>query len=251
MRVVTITPENAEDHGFFCIRNIRSPGFRQKHTWFRKRHKEGLTIKQVYAEDGRPAGFIEYVPGEYAWRPVAARGHLFVHCLFVYPNKYRNSGVATMLLEASISEARNLGLQGVCAMTSDQPWMATRSVFLKTGFIQQEKRRRFELLLYRMGDQISPPEILPWEERLPEYPGWHLLYADQCPWHAKGVAAIRAAAGMKGFQIHIQELNSAAMAQQAPSGTGTFALVHDGRLLADHYISERRFLNIVEKEIAE
>lgn len=28
-------------------------------------------------------GFIEYLPGEHAWRAVHADGYLFIHCLWV------------------------------------------------------------------------------------------------------------------------------------------------------------------------
>ena len=45
------------------------------------------------------------------------------------------------------------------------------------------------------------------------------------------------------------ELKTAAQAQQAPSLYGVFSLVHNGKLLADRYISVTRFKNIIKKEI--
>jgi hypothetical protein len=37
-------------------------------------------------------------------------------------------------------------------------------------------------------------------------------------------------------------------AQAAPSPYAVFNLIYDGRLLADHYISETRLMNILRKE---
>jgi hypothetical protein len=34
-----------------------------------------------------------------------------------------------------------------------------------------------------------------------------------------------------------------------PSGFGVFALVKDGKLLEDHYLSKRRFETIIKKEL--
>jgi hypothetical protein len=38
-------------------------------------------------------------------------------------------------------------------------------------------------------------------------------------------------------------------AQNGPSGFGTFSLLYNGKLLADHYISKTRFISIVKKEL--
>jgi hypothetical protein len=45
------------------------------------------------------------------------------------------------------------------------------------------------------------------------------------------------------------KLQCAPEAQRAPSGFGVFALVKDGKLLEDHYISETRFKTILKKEL--
>jgi len=45
------------------------------------------------------------------------------------------------------------------------------------------------------------------------------------------------------------ELENAKQAQNAPSIYTTFNLVYNGKLLVDHYISNKRFLNIIEKEL--
>jgi len=75
-----------------------------------------------------------------------------------------------------------------------------------------------------------------------------LLYADQCPWHEKSVSAISDVAREEGVPLQVTHLNKPEEAQKGPSGFGTFALIKDGKLLADHYLSATRFKNILKKE---
>jgi L-amino acid N-acyltransferase YncA len=248
MKIVNVTSENASDHSFFCIKNTKEPGFEAKLDWFEKRVTEGLKLKVIYADDGKQIGFIEYVPAKFAWRPVAADGWLFIHCIMVYPNKYRNSGAALQLILESVVDAKDNKMHGVCTMVSQGPWMATKKLFVKHGFTKTDKKGRFELYAVKLNDKAADPKFIDWEKNLKQYNGWHLLYADQCPWHKKGVDALVTFASEKGINLNVKKINSSAEAKKMPAGFGVFALVKDGKLLEDHYISKTRFKTIVEKE---
>ena len=52
-----------------------------------------------------------------------------------------------------------------------------------------------------------------------------------------------------GLELKLTELETASQAQNAPSIYAVFNLVHDGKLIVDHYISTTRFLNILKKEL--
>lgn len=249
MKIVDVTPENAEEHSFFCIKNTKEPGFYAKMDWLTQRQKEGLKLKVIYADDGKQVGFIEYVPAEYAWRPVEANGWFFIHCIMVYPNKYRNTGAAADLVIMAIKDAKNSGRNGVCTMTSQGTWMATKKLFSKLGFEQVDKNGRFELMALQLKESSDTPKLIKWESKLTKYKGWHLLYADQCPWHEKGVNALVKSATENGIELKVNKIKTAKEARQMPSGFGVFALIHDGKLLEDHYISKRRFETIIEKEL--
>ena len=104
-------------------------------------------------------------------------------------------------------------------------------------------------LVLIVDDPDAPdPALVNWESRQRQYQGWHLLYADQCPWHEKGVAAIMETARKKGIRLNVKKVESANEARRMPSGFGTFALLKDGKLLEDHYISKRRFMTIIENQ---
>ncbi len=247
--VVDITPSNVETETLFCIKNLKSPGFHRKKDWFTKRYEEGFRIHILKDPVGKMAGFIEYVPGEFAWRPIHAKDYMFVQCLMVYPNKHKNLGYGSALVNKVESAAKETGFSGVCTICSKGTWMANSELFLKLGFKNIEQKDRFDLLCKTWDTKVPVPRFGDWEKRQRHYNGWHLIYADQCPWHDKAVEAMWNTAQDYGVDLKLTCLDSAEAAQQAPSGFGVFSLMHDGKLLEDHYLSATRFRNILNKEL--
>jgi len=248
MNIVDVTPKNSVEHSFFCIKDTKAPGFKSKQTWFEQQYHEGLKLKVAYADDGKQVGFIEYIPAEKAWRPVIADSYLFIHCIMVYPNKYRDGGTATLLIDECIAEAKDKGLNGICTFTSQGPWMATKKLFLKAGFKKIAQKGRFELMVLKLNENATDPAFIDWEAELHKRKGWNLIYADQCPWHKKGVDALVKSASEKGINLKVNKIETSAEAKKMPAGFGVFALVKDGKLLEDHYISKRRFETIIESQ---
>jgi hypothetical protein len=147
----TVGPHNLTECGIGCVTNPRHEGFAPKVAWLRKRFEEGLRFLLFRDADGRPLAFLEYVPGEYAWRPVDAPGWLFVQCLWVYPRGQKVGGLGTRLIRACLAEARRAGKIGVAAMVSEGPWMAGRQVFERSEFERVAQADRFELLVRKLG----------------------------------------------------------------------------------------------------
>ena len=78
-------------------------------------------------------GFIEYIPGEFAWRAVDAKGYMFIHCLWVV-GKSKGKGFGEILLNECIEDAKKQKMNGVAVLVSDDNWMANKKIFLKNGF---------------------------------------------------------------------------------------------------------------------
>ena len=95
VEIVTVDATNVDEYGFFCYKSKpKSAGYRQKLGWLRERFAEGMRIQILY-EGKRSVGFVEYMPGEAAWRAVDAAGYMLIHCIWVVgrtPNA-RRSGV--------------------------------------------------------------------------------------------------------------------------------------------------------------
>jgi GNAT superfamily N-acetyltransferase len=247
INLINVTSDNVSEVGVFCIKDKKADGFHNKVKWFKDKLNNGLTIKIATDADGNQLGFIEYIPSELAWRPIKANNYLFIQCITVYSKKMRNQGMASYLISACEQDAKAQGKDGICTMSSKGSWMAERALFDKFGFEEAEKKDRFELLHKSFGTK-NAPEFYDWNQQQAKYTGWNLIYADQCPWHAKSVQDLTECSKEHGIKLKVTVLKSPQEAQKAPSGFGVFNLIKDGKLLADHYISRTRFENILKRE---
>lgn len=246
IEIIEVTPQNVEEYGVGCIRNKKHPGVRSKIEWYRENFHTGLRIKLLFRK-GKLSGFIEYVNGENAWRPVIADNYLFIHCIWVYSTKSQGQGLGSQLIRNCIEDARGRGRSGVVTVTSRGSWLADERLFIQNGFENISSRERFDLLLYEIKkDRL--PEFIKWDSYLDEYQGWHLITAHQCPAIAKAIEDMERVAKEESIHLNIKLLKTNCEAKRAPSGYGVFQLVHDGKVLEDHYISGTRFRNIVRKE---
>ncbi|MEX2739192.1 MAG: YoaP domain-containing protein [Candidatus Wukongarchaeota archaeon] len=248
IKIVTVDENNISEYGFYCSKNPKYEGYQLKFDWLKQRFTEGLKIKLLQSNTEGTIGFIEYIASEYAWRAVDASGYLVIHCIYIYSKKDRKKGYGSLLVNDCIEDAKKEKKNGVAVVTSDGPMMAEKRLFLKNGFGVVDKAERFELLVKQLKEGTLP-KFKNWEKELSKYKGLNLIYANQCPYHKKAVSAICDTAEEKGLQVKVFEIKDAKDAQNAPSIYGVFCLVHDGKLLADHYISKTRFLNIFNKEL--
>ncbi|MBK7028803.1 MAG: YoaP domain-containing protein [Bacteroidales bacterium] len=247
--LIEVTPDNVNTESLFCIKDISSPGFSAKKEWFLNRYAEGLRLKILKNQLGKPLAFIEYIPSEFAWRPVQAQNYYFIHCMFVYAIKDKNRGIGSWLLSQCLDDAARHRKDGICVMTSDGTWISNKQLFLKNGYQQVANRDRFELLALKINPSAEDPGLVDWNSNQEQYLGWNLVYSDQCPWNEKSAAALKKTADEYGIELKLTHIRSAQEAQQAPSGFAVFSLLRDGRLIEDHYISETRFKNILTKEL--
>ncbi len=246
--ILDVNAENVAEAGIYCIKDRTSPGYHAKVEWFCSKLNKGLTIKIAEDSHGRRLGFIEYLPSELAWRPVIAKNYLFIQCIALFVKDARRMGVGSLLIKQCEQDAKDRMKSGVCAMSSDGPWMANTSLFERNAFHVAERLDRFELMVKTFDDAVPAPVFFDWRKEQSGYKGWHLLYSDQCPWHAKSVRDLSQAAHEHGIPLTVKKIVTPKEAQRSPSGFGTFSLIRDGRLLADHYISRTRFENILRKE---
>ncbi|MBD3317721.1 MAG: GNAT family N-acetyltransferase [Chitinivibrionales bacterium] len=250
LKCITVSEKNLDEHpGVICFINPKHKSHSYKIEWIRQRFDEGLTIKLLY-ENGqkKPVGFIEYIPGENAWRAVSARGHLFIHCIYVYPNKNKGKGFGKRLIDECLADAGNGGYRGVAVVTSSAAFMAGSDLFAKNGFTQVDRAASNDELWVKTLKDGPKPTFNDCEKRLSAYDGLHVIYTKQCPWVARFVDELRGTSYCKDLNLTITELKEPSQAQKAPSIYATFNLVHDGKILADRYISMTRFRNILRKE---
>ena len=249
MTLAEVTKDNVSEVGIFCIKDKKADGFKKKIEWYKNKFNEGLQIILVIDSNQKEIGFIEFLPSESSWRPVLAQNYMFIQCIALFTKKSRNQSIGSQLISFCESKAKEANMDGVCVMTSSGPWMANKTIFEKNNYHKVDEKDRFELMSKSFNDKASLPSFVDWDQNLKIYNGWNLVYSDQCPWHDKSVKALANTSRKYNIDLMVTQLKSPLDAQQAPSGFGTFSLIRDGRLLADHYISNTRFENILKKEL--
>ena len=249
MKIISTTPDTISEYGFCGYKDVsKHKEMVRKIDWFREYYPRGLRIKTLVSPEKGSQGMIEYIPGEYAHRPVSAADYLFIHCLFVgYRREFKGQGYGSRLIEECIEDARRQGKDGVAVVTRKGSFMANRDVFLKNGFTVIDKRKPdFELLAFRFEGASAPPAFL--DVPADKYgDGLYILRSPQCPYTEKNVMAMMETAREMGLEPKLVELEDHEAAQVNPSPFGSFALICNGELLSPHPVSNTRFRNIMGK----
>jgi GNAT superfamily N-acetyltransferase len=251
VRIVTVSETNVAEHGFFCYKSKpKSEGYRRKLDWLQQRFAEGMTIHLLY-EDGRSVGFIETIPGEFAWRAVHAPGYQVIHCLWVV-GKGKGKGYGSRLLTGCIEEARQAGKHGVVMVSSSRVWLAGKELFLKHGFEPVDTAPpAFDLLVKTFGDAPAPAFPSDWDQRADSYgPGLTVIHAWQCPYMPDAVEGVLQAAREVGIAARTITLETCQQVQrESPSAYGVFGIVYNGRLLSYHYMLPKDLLPVLKAQI--
>ena len=245
--LIDVNAGNVSDLGFFCCMSKRkSEGYQRKLKWLDERFAEGMRIKML----GRgERGFIEYIPGEYAWRAVKAKGYMFIHCLWVV-GKSKGTGFAGRLLESCINDAKKSKMQGVAVITSKKNWLVGSKLFSKHGFeTAAQAPPSFDLMVKPFAKGALPSFSNHWEACQKQYgKGLTVLRSDQCPYLEDATRIITQFADEMGIQKKVVELkNCNAVRKKSPSPYGVFNVVYEGKLLSYHYLTKKELQKRLEK----
>jgi GNAT superfamily N-acetyltransferase len=252
MKIIDASPDDILKYGICGYKNPQTPGFLEKVEWLKKRFAEGMKIKLLYSEKDRVQGMIEYIPGSHAWRPVEAKEYMFIHCIFIgFKKIYQGKGYGSMMLEECIKDTKHIGLRGVAVVTRKGSFMADKDLFVKKGFgVVDSAPPDFELLVLKFDAKTPSPKFVPDLDKLAAGygDGLTIIRADQCPYTVKNVNEMAATAEKQfGIKASIIELKSSEEARRTPCPFGVFCVLYKGKVVADHPISNTRFVNILNK----
>jgi GNAT superfamily N-acetyltransferase len=239
LTLIDVTAGNVAQEGFFCrMTRMKTEGNQRTLAWLRQRLAEGMRVK-IIARPGR--GFIEYVPGEYAWRPVEAKGYMFIQCLWVV-GKTQGQGHGQFLLDTCIRDARDAGCRGVAMVTNEGNFLAGSGLLEKNGFACVDKAPQgFRLMALKFKKAKSPAFIPNLESRLKGLgKGLVVLRSDQCPYNEDAVRILGESAAAMGVPFREMALDTLEKLRTlSPCAYGTFHLVYNEELLSYHYLTPR------------
>ncbi len=248
--IINLNIENIDEHGCYCLMNKKQKGHTQKIDWLKKRFQEGLKAKILRSKKDGNIGYIEYISGELSWRAFSDPDYMFIHCIYIAKKNNRNMGYGKLLIDECMDDAKKENKKGAVMITSGGAMLAEKDIFLKNGFVVSDTQLpKYQLMVKQFFGGELPKLEKNQEKILKKYDGLYLIYADQCPYFIKSVDVVKKVSKEYGIGLNVLLINNAKDAQQAPSFYGTFNLIYDGKLIAEHYISEKRFRNILEKEL--
>lgn len=248
IQIIDLTPENISNYGVCGYKDINKHlELKRKIEWFKKYYPKGLRIKALLSQSGGYQGMLEYIPGEYAHRPVDAGGYMFIHCIFVGLKKeFKGKGYASYLIDECIKESKNAKMLGVAVVTRKGSFMAKKDIFIKKGFsIVDNAKPDFELLALKFDEKTVNPVFK--EISTKNYSeGLTIIRSRQCPYSVKNVDAIIQTAKKLNLKPSLVEVDDSESAQKSPCAFGTFCIINDGIILSHHPISNTRFENIMK-----
>jgi N-acetylglutamate synthase-like GNAT family acetyltransferase len=239
-RYVTLTAENLDEHHVCCA--LGDPkhreGVERKKAWLRERFREGLVFRKL---DVRGKVFIEYAPGETAWRPIVADGWLVIHCLWV-SGQHAGKGHAKALVDSCLADARRQRKAGVVVATAatKRPFLSDPRFFRKRGFELVETAGEFLLLARRLRPGGPDPSFAEAVKR----PGRSTRgcfvgrYTDQCPFNLHWAEEVASVLRRAGHSSRVERITALQQARQVKSPLGTYGLERDGVLVTHQLLGE-------------
>lgn len=250
IQIIDLTPENIAQYGVCGYKDLNKRlELQRKVDWFKKYYPKGLRIKALILKSGGYQGMIEYIPGEYAHRPVDAKEYMFIHCIFVgFKKEFKGKGYASILIDECINEAKKEKMSGVAVITRKGSFMAKKDIFIKKGFsLIENMKPDFELLVLKFDVNTDNPKFI--NNSLENYSdGLTIMRSPQCPYSVKNVDAIIQTANKLNLKSKLIELNDSESVQKSPCAFGTFCIINNGNILSHHPISNTRFENIMKSE---
>lgn len=250
-RIIDINAGNIDEYGLLCLKSKQATeGYRSKVAWTKKRFSEGLRYKLLLVRERKgltSRGFIEYVPGEYAWRGIDARGYMVIHCIWVV-GQHKGHGYGSKLLRQCLDDAESMN--GVAVVTTAKTWLPHAELFLKHGFQKVDTMPPYlELYAKRFKDDAPLPKFNPIpKERLRACgTGLTVFKADQCPYTNTSVRAVEEVAEQVRIPIRVVRVENCRQAQNGVHPHGTFCVLLDGKVLAYRPIGKKDLLEELRK----
>ncbi len=241
MNFVTLNHENLSQEHICCsISDTREDsGLVKKKNWLSERLNEGLVFRKL---DARGKIFIEYLPAEVAWAPIAADGYYYINCFWV-SGSYKSKGFGKQLMESCITGTA--GSKGLVALGSKKkkPFLSDAAYLKKAGFaVCDTAEPYFELLVRKNNPNDADPAFLPHARKpVVDYgPGIDLFYTAQCPFAPDYAAILANHAAKTGINLRIHHLDTLQKARNHPAPWSTYSIFKDGRFVTHEILTTAR-----------
>lgn len=249
MEIITVTKDNLEQEHICCaISSNKDCQVAAKKSWLMGRFDDGLVFKKGNV---RGKCFIEYIPAEKAWAPIQADGYMYIDCFWV-SGQLKGHGNSNLLLKECISDSREKGKQGLVVLSSKKkmPYLSDPKYLRYKGFKSADTAEPFYELLYLPFSETADKPRFHGKVKSPktEEPGFVLYYTHQCPFTAKYVPLVEAAAKEKNIPFQTVRFETAEQAQNAPAPFTSYSLFYNGEFVTHEILSDKKFEKIIAEK---
>lgn len=236
MAFLTLTRDNLDAEHICCAMADKksAPGVAAKKAWLAERIGEGLRFTKL---DQRGKVFVEYLPAEKAWAPLAgAEGYAFIDCLWV-AGSFQGQGHGRALMEACEADVRARGMKGMLIVSSPKkrPYMADRKFLLRQGFaVCDTAEPYFELMVKPFGPTVDSagPRFADSARTLSlgdDIRGVDIFYTAQCPFTIPYIALLEPVIAAAAVPVRTHRITTAAQAQGHLCPAITYGVFVNGR----------------------
>lgn len=245
MELITVTKENLEKEHICCaISNNKDCQVAAKKAWLAQRFDDGLVFLKG---DVRGKCFIEYIPAEKAWAPVEAAGYMYIDCFWV-SGQFSGQGHSNLLLEECIRDSKAKGKKGLVILSSKKkaPFLCDPKFLEYKGFnVVDAAEPLYELRCLAFDGSAKKPQFKE-SVKAPKIKeqGFVVYYTHQCPFTAKYVPLVEAAAKEKGIPFKTIRFETAEQAQNAPAPFTAYSLFYNGAFVTHETLNVNKFEKI-------
>lgn len=256
MALITLTRDNLEAEHICCAMADKksAAGVAAKKEWLAARMADGLRFVKL---DQRGKVFIEYLPAEKAWMPLAgAEGYAFIDCLWV-AGRFRGQGYGRALMQACEADARGRGMKGILIISSPEkrPYLADKRFLLKQGFaVCDTAEPYFELLVKTFGGDDDPADRLPRfapgarkSSMGDDIRGIDIFYTAQCPFTVPYIGLLKPVTGASGIPVRIHRITAAEQAQGHCCPATAYSVFVDGAFRTHEILTPAKLEKILSE----
>jgi len=243
MNYIVVDKDNInQEHICCCISDKKGEScVSSKKAWLLKAFDDGLVFLKL---NERGKVFIEYMPAEFAWCPIAADGYMHINCFWV-SGKFKGQGLANELLEKCIADAKAKGKLGITVVSSvkKKSFLSDPDYLKYKGFVACDTASPFFVLYYLPFADNAPTPCFKncAKSGTIDEMGMVLYYCHQCPHTVKYAKVIVDIASKYGLTISLHEITTTAEAQNAPSPFTTYSFYYNGVFVDNEIFSGSKF----------
>ncbi len=246
---INLTLENIDDEHICCAIGDKKhqAGVDSKKEWIKSKLKDGHIFRKLNA---RGKIFIEYEPLDTAWAPISATNYMYIYCLWV-AGSFKGKGIGKELLEYSINDAKQKGMNGICTLSSKKkkPFLAEKKFFEHYGFKVVDTIGEYELLALKFNSNETPRFNDTARNMKIASKDFTIYYSNTCPYVEYEVVELSEYAKNNNITINFIKVDTLEKAKNVPCIFNNWANFYNGEFISNTILNANSFEKLIKLNV--